>query len=133
MPPVDVMDAELGLVDLAEEREQVLVARPDRLVALPSAPAKRLLLELRVDARRSVPREAGADLGRVEREHGSEVAALDGLRQVPMQLGVQRVDDGPSRRLPAVRTRRRPVQDQGDADEQAPAGMGSSAHRTAAL
>ena len=92
---------------------------------------------LRGLVRRGLPEaEVMTKRGRSRRlalEHGSEVAALDGLRQVPMQLGVQRVDDGPSRRLPAVRTRRRPVQDQGDADEQAPAGMGSSAHRTAAL
>src|SRR5438876_6655461 len=48
MPPVDAVDAYLGLVDRREEGEEAFVARADRLLAPATAPAKRLLLEPRV-------------------------------------------------------------------------------------
>ena len=78
----------------------MLVARADGLGSTCSLPAGGFLLRVGVDAQRPVPRKAGADLGRVERQHGLQVTRLQERWQVAVELGIDRLDDRLARQLP---------------------------------
>src|SRR5262249_56916083 len=105
MAPVDSVDPELRLVDLREEGEEVLVPRPDRLLAAAAAPAKHVLREGGIDALLSLPGEAASHVGRVQRQDVIEPALPEIRRQMTMKLGVERIDDGSPGLLPSVRDR----------------------------
>src|SRR5947208_15258015 len=81
----------------------MLVARADGLGSTCSLPAGGFLLRVGVDAQRPLPRKAGADLGRVERQHGIQVTRLQEGWQVAVELGIDRLDDRLTRQLPRRR------------------------------
>src|SRR5437016_3448766 len=81
----------------------MLVARADGLGSTCSLPAGGFLLRVGVDAQRPLPRKAGADLGRVERQHGIQVTRLQEGWQVAVELGINRLDDRLTRQLPRRR------------------------------
>src|SRR5262245_33397420 len=114
--PIDPVNAQLCLFDSGEEIEKPPVAIADRLASRRSLPADHLLLLLCVDRLASVPEEARTGVGRVQRKDLVQLALLDVGREVPVELGIDRVDCALPGRLPGVAARheRREKRDQRD-------------------